>query len=317
MTKALLGHFNQNSKVKSSTKDAIFFYALLIFPVLQFIIFYIYVNFNSILMSFQRYDSSQAGFTFLSSNIFKNFQGVFELTSLGLDLGRLTLNSFVLWASIVVFGTVPAIIFSYYIYRKRTFCHFFKFFLFLPSIIPSILLTTIFKGFMIDCVSNIMQVFGTTFKTSSGLLDPYSNTAFPILLIYYIWISFGSQVLFYTNAMAQISPSLVEAGQLDGCGEARILLHIVLPEILPTVKTFLIASVAGLFTNQMMLFNFYGVIDNAPRIATIGYFIYSMAAPGPSNYDNYPLMAAFGICCSFFAIGGIFVINQVFKRFEK
>ena len=317
MTKALLGHYNRKQTNKSSTKDAIFFYALLLLPVLQFLIFYIYVNFNSILMSFQRYDSVSASFTFLTDNPFKNFQGVFELTELGLDLGKLILNSFILWICMVAFGTVPAIIFSFYIYRKRALCHFFKFFLFLPSIIPSILLTTVFKGFMIDCISNIMKVFGTTFATSNGLLDPYSNTAFPILLIYYIWISFGSQVLFYSNAMAQISPSLIEAGQLDGCSESRILIHVVLPGILPTIKTFIIASVAGIFTNQMMLFNFYGVIDNAPDIATIGYFIYSMAAPGPSNYANYPLMAAFGICCSVIAISAVFLINMLFKRFEK
>ena len=316
MAKALLGS-HQNGKAKISAKDAFFFYGLIILPVVQFLIFYVFVNFNSILLSFQKYDSASAGFIFLNGNIFKNYQGVFELTNLGLDLGKIALNSVILWASIVIFGTLPAIIFSYYIYRKRALCHFFKFFLFLPSIIPSILLTTVFKGFMIDCVSNVMRVWGATFKTSNGLLDPYSNTAFPILLIYYIWISFGSQVLFYTNAMAQISPSLLEAGKLDGCGELRLLFHIVLPGILPTVKTFIIASIAGLFTNQMLLFNFYGVIDNAPRIATFGYFIYSYAAPGPSNYDNYPLMSAFGLCCSVIAIAAIFAVNRIFKRFEK
>lgn len=316
MAKALLGS-HQNGKAKISAKDAFFFYGLIILPVVQFLIFYVFVNFNSILLSFQKYDSASAGFIFLNGNIFKNYQSVFELTNLGLDLGKIALNSVILWASIVIFGTLPAIIFSYYIYRKRALCHFFKFFLFLPSIIPSILLTTVFKGFMIDCVSNVMRVWGATFKTSNGLLDPYSSTAFPILLIYYIWISFGSQVLFYTNAMAQISPSLLEAGKLDGCGELRLLFHIVLPGILPTVKTFIIASIAGLFTNQMLLFNFYGVIDNAPRIATFGYFIYSYAAPGPSNYDNYPLMSAFGLCCSVIAIAAIFAVNRIFKRFEK
>ena len=316
MAKALLGS-HQNGKAKISAKDAFFFYGLIILPVVQFLIFYVFVNFNSILLSFQKYDSASAGFIFLNGNIFKNYQGVFELTNLGLDLGKIALNSVILWASIVIFGTLPAIIFSYYIYRKRALCHFFKFFLFLPSIIPSILLTTVFKGFMIDCVSNVMRVWGATFKTSNGLLDPYSSTAFPILLIYYIWISFGSQVLFYTNAMAQVSPSLLEAGKLDGCGELRLLFHIVLPGILPTVKTFIIASIAGLFTNQMLLFNFYGVIDNAPRIATFGYFIYSYAAPGPSNYDNYPLMSAFGLCCSVIAIAAIFAVNRIFKRFEK
>lgn len=268
-------------------------------------------------MSFQKYDSSSASFVFLNDNIFKNYQGVFQLTNLGLNLGKLILNSVILWVCMVVFGTIPAIIFSFYIYRKRALCNFFKFFLFLPSIIPSILLTTVFKGFMIDCISNIMHLFGVTFNTSNGLLDPYSNTAFPILLIYYIWISFGAQVLFYCNAMAQTSPSLVEASQLDGCGESRILLHVVLPGILPTIKTFIIASIAGLFTNQMLLFNFYGTISNAPNIATIGYFIYSMAAPGPSNYDNYPLMSAFGLICSVLAISFIFVVNRAFKRFEK
>ena len=308
MAKALLGS-HQKGKAKISTKDAFFFYGLIILPVVQFLIFYVFVNFNSILLSFQKYDSASAGFIFLNGNIFKNYQGVFELKNLAKTIVP---NSLILWACILVFGTLPAIIFSYYIYRKRTLCHFFKFFLFLPSIIPSILLTTIFKGFMIDCVSNILHV-----EAPNGLLNPYSSTAFPILLIYYIWISFGSQVLFYTNAMAQISPSLLEAGKLDGCGETRLLFHIVLPGILPTVKTFIIASIAGLFTNQMLLFNFYGVIDNAPGLATIGYFIYSYAAPGPSNYDNYPLMAAFGLCCSVIAIAAIFAVNRIFKRFEK
>ena len=312
MAQALLGRHNNRFTSKNSKKDAVFFCALVFLPFLQFIIFYIVVNFNSIMLSFQKYDLYSDGFVFLSSdNIFKNFNDVFNLTNRGLNLGSLILNSFILWACTVVFGTVPAIIFSFYTYRKRLLYRFFKFFLFLPSVIPSILLTTVFKGYMVDYVSRIMNLSGL------GLLDPYSNTAFPILLIYYIWISFGAQVLFYTNTMAQISPSLIEAGQLDGCSETRLLTHVVLPGILPTIKTFIIASVAGIFTNQMLLFNFYGTIYNAPDIATIGYFIYSMAAPGPDNYDNYPLMSAFGLCCSVIAIIAVFGINKLFKRFEK
>ena len=119
MTKALLGNHNKTKTKKSSLKDLVFFYALIILPVLQFLIFYVYVNFNSILLSFQRYDSASAGFVFLTDNIFKNYQSVFELTSLGLNLGKLILNSVILWACMVVFGTIPAIIFSFYIYRKR------------------------------------------------------------------------------------------------------------------------------------------------------------------------------------------------------
>ena len=311
MALALLGRHNKIAS-KSSKKDAIFFYALVLLPVIQFVIFYIIVNFNSILLSFQKYDLMSNGFTFLSGdNLFKNFSDVFNLNNRGLNLGGLVLNSVVLWLCTVAFGTIPAIVFSFYIYRKRLLYRFFKFFLFLPSVIPSILLTTVFRGYMVDFVSKIMGL------TGDGLLDPMSSTAFPILLIYYIWISFGAQVLFYTNSMAQVSPSLIEAGQLDGCSETRLLTHVVLPGILSTVKTFIIVSIAGIFTNQMLLYNFYGNIYKAPDIATIGYFIYSMAAPGPSNYDNYPLMSAFGLCCSVVAIFAVFVVNRLFKRFER
>ena len=120
MTKALVGNYNKRIFGKSKTKDLIFFYALLFLPVTQFLIFYIVVNFNSILMSFQKYDSASASFVFLTNNPFKNFVSVFELSDLGLNLGKLILNSLILWACMVLFGTVPAIIFSFYIYRQNS-----------------------------------------------------------------------------------------------------------------------------------------------------------------------------------------------------
>ena len=176
-------------------------------------------------------------------------------------------------------------------------------------------MTTIFKEFIMDFVSKIMANNGTKFITTWGLLDPYSKTAFPLIIIYSIWISFGSQVLFYTNAMAQIPSSVMEASEIDGCGHFRQLFYIVIPHILPTIETFLIASIAGFFMNQAGLFNIYGIIDNAPELGTIGYFIYSKAAPGAQDW--YPVMSAFGICCSFIAIPAVFLLKQITKRITK
>ena len=176
-------------------------------------------------------------------------------------------------------------------------------------------MTTIFKEFMMDFVSKIMANNGKQFTTSWGLIDPYSKTAFPLVVLYSIWISFGSQVLFYTNAMAQIPPSLMEASEIDGANHIKQLFYVVIPHILPTIETFLIASIAGFFMNQMNLYSIYGVIDNAPRLGTIGYFIYSKAAPGAQDW--YPVMSAFGICCSFIAIPAVFLLKQLTKRVTK
>ena len=258
-----------------------------------------------------------SGFRFLSGdNFFDNFKAVFQLQKVrGVEVGVLFKNSLIIWAASIFVGTVLAIIFSYYIYKKRKLCNFFKFFLFLPSVIPAILMTTIFKEFMMDFVSRIMANNGKEFFTTWGLLDPSSKTAFPLIVLYSIWISFGAQVLFYTNAMAQISPALLEASELDGCSHIKQLIYIVIPQILPTIETFIIASIAGFFMNQMNLFNIYGIIDNAPDLGTIGYFIYSKAAPG--GQDWYPVMSAFGICCSFIAIPAVFLLKQITKRIAK
>lgn len=320
MTKALISNCVNRKKKSGSKKDLVFYFSLVAFPILQFIVFYIIVNINSIFLCFQEYDLYEggiSGFKFLSGeNFFANFKAVFQLEKVrGVQVGLLFKNSFIIWAVSIFVGTFLAIFFSYYIYKKRTFCKIFKFFLFLPSVIPAILMTTIFKEFMMDFVSKIMANNGKEFITTWGLIDPYSKTAFPLIVAYSIWISFGSQVLFYTNAMAQIPPSLMEASEIDGCNHIRQLFHIVIPQILPTIETFLIASIAGFFMNQMNLFNIYGVIDNAPELGTIGYFIYSKAAPGAQDW--YPVMSAFGICCSFIAIPAVFLLKQLTKRFTK
>ena len=46
----------------------IFYYSLMLFPLLQFCIFYIGVNFQSILLAFQKYENSS--FVFLKEDIF-------------------------------------------------------------------------------------------------------------------------------------------------------------------------------------------------------------------------------------------------------
>ena len=50
-------------------KEAIFYYSLLALPILQFLIFYIAVNFNSILLSFKEYRISggQAGYIWVGA----------------------------------------------------------------------------------------------------------------------------------------------------------------------------------------------------------------------------------------------------------
>ena len=78
-------------------KKLIFYIACFALPVLQFLIFYIGVNFQSILLAFQKYDGKNAVFFFDKQDLWVNFVKVYkELTETKILLIALK-NSLIVW----------------------------------------------------------------------------------------------------------------------------------------------------------------------------------------------------------------------------
>ena len=310
MKKSLLGYSTSTKKVNSK-KDLLFYALLLIIPLAQFGIFYIGVNFNSLMLAFQKVDGNTGVRTWLSINeIFKNFSDVFT-NSESQFLGIYLRNSILAWFFSCFVCTFFAVIFSYYIYRKRKCSFFFKFLLFLPSVIPSILLTCIFQYFTDDLlVTFLSKICGI--EGLQSFIQIGDMRAFILILIWTTWISFGSQVLLYTNAMNQIDKSVLEAADMDGSTPFKTLIRVVVPAIMPTIGTFLIAGIATIFTGQANLFNFYQA-QSPTAISTFGYIIYTKSGTAV----NYPYCAALGILCSFVAIPLTVLVRKFVKRFER
>ena len=281
------------------------------FPILQFCIFYIGVNFQSILLSFQRYDSATSDFVFAADDWFVNFREVFKYFTEYNTLTDALTNSIILWFFTAICGTMLAIFFSYYIFKRKTVGRFFRLILFLPSILPAILLSTVFQLFTGDIVS---LAFGC-----GKLLTGDDQTVRLITIIFYtVWIGFGTQVLLYSNSMEQVSPSVIEAAQLDGVQPMRELFSILLPSIMPTVATFMIATIAGMFINQANLYNFYGE-DASNQTFTLGYYMFIIVQTH-SKYGYgrsfYPFASALGLCCTAVAIPLTVLFRKFSKRFE-
>ena len=112
-------------------KKLIFYIVCFALPVLQFLVFYIGVNFQSILLAFQKYDGKNAVFFFDKQDLWVNFVKVYkELTETKILLIALK-NSLIVWGATTVIGTVAAVFFSYYIYKHKKTGRFFRFILFL------------------------------------------------------------------------------------------------------------------------------------------------------------------------------------------
>ena len=302
------GPQKQRKQLKVNRKK-VFYICLMIFPLLQFAIFYVGVNFQSIMLAFQKYENSQ--FSFLGKDFFANFTRVFKeftqyktlLTALG--------NSLIMWVCTAVFGTGVAIFFSYYIFKRKKTGRFFRFVLFLPAILPSILLATVFKLFTSD-------VLPVAFGVDKVLESTNTSVRLAAVIGYSVFISFGTQVLLYSNAMDQISPSVLEAAQLDGAKPMTEFFRIILPEVMPTVSTFLIASIAGMFMNQANLYNMYGERANSKNF-TLGYYMFIMVQNNSAiGYGKlyYPFASALGLCCTVIAIPLTVLFRKFSKRFE-
>ena len=289
--------------------DLIFYICLIALPILQLLIFYVYVNFNSILMSFQKYDTLAHKFTWdLAGNL---AQLKLDMQS-GLLLDAL-LNSIDIWIWTCLIGRFLAILFSYYVYKKWVLSTAFKFFLFLPSILPGILLVLMFKFFANEAIPGYLaELFGK--RITPLLID--AKTLMPTVIFFNIWASFGTQILIYTGAMDQISPEILEAGQVDGVKPWQEFWYLVVPMILPTIATFMIASVAGLFTNQASLYSFFG--DNVELSDyTIGYYLFILVNKSGNGKTMYTYASALGLICTFIAFPLTLLVRRLFEAKEN
>ena len=284
---------NRSNRTPIKKGDLIFYCVLLLSPLIQIGVFYFGVNFQSFFMAFQNRVGGQFVFD-IKPNV----------TRFKYDISRngfwqMIGNSFSVYLFTSLTGTVLATIFSYYIYKRRTLSNVFKFCLFLPSILPAILLVIMFQIFVSNALPAYTQLlFGAKIPDYFGMEFGGGKTRFIIVTIYTIWISFGSQVLVYTGAMDQIPPEVIEAGKIDGTNSFTEFIHIILPYILSTVGTFLIAGVASIFTNQNNLFSFFNWNQLNENEYTIGYYLYYLVYSDQKNYSGYCYASFLGLICT-------------------
>lgn len=289
--------------------EAIFYWAVLAIPILQFLIMYVYVNIDSVLFAFQSYhrDAKTAEITvgWVGLDNFKLF--VSEITGNELMLGRLK-NSLIVYGVHLFVGTVLAILFAYYIYKGYTGANGFRVILMLPSILSSVVLVLIFKFIVEDA-------FPVLFKIPNLLAGSF-NQRFWTIIAYNTFMGFGSGMLMYSNAMGRIPDSLVEYAKLEGCSPLREFWSITLPLIYPTVQTFLIIGLAAVFTDQANLFTFFS--EQAPQqLQTIGYYLYNTVFTERSDMTSYPYAAAAGLTLTAVTIPIVMIARVLLNKLDK
>ena len=306
------------SFLKTRRGKRMIFYALICaLPVLQFCIFTLYINFNSIVMAFQTWAIKDGKLQVVAWN-FDNFKVAWNVFT---SKSYLTVNSLGLFAS-NLFITIPlALIFSFYLCKECRFSGAFRVVLYMPNIISPMIFGLLFQRICNNVYPQIIYQMtgeiGLPLLTTSNGMDAYG-----LVLFFNIWVSFGVNVLMFTGAMSGINVSIVESAQLDGANIVHEFMYITVPMIFSTVSTFIILGMAGIFTNQMHLYTFFGWESSG--LETMGYYIYVNAQR--SDYVDlhngllpsllsYPQLAALGILLTLIIAPITFIARKLFDKY--
>ena len=289
--------------------ELIFYICMIALPLTQICIFFIGVNFNSILLAFKTY-TPDGDYIFTGFNNFRLFfQEFFGDRSTAMRM--MFSNSMWLYFIGIIVGAPLNVWFAYLIYKKIPGATFFNIILFLPQILSSIVMSIMFRYFMEKGIPAFAQMLGI--ETLPSFFVDISAT-FPTIIVYNIWAGFGGQIIVYVSTMSRIPNDLVEVGQLEGMSLWQEFVYLTFPMIYSTIATYLIIATSGIFTNQAALYNFYG--NEAPAYAqTFGYYLFVTVLKS-DGYDAYPLAASMGIMFTVVSIPLVFFVKWLLERYN-
>ncbi len=226
-------------------KRLLFIWGMLALPLLQWLIFFVYVNLDSVLMSFQTMNYTTGEMEWTLNNykrFFYEWNALPQITNAVKNSLLAGLNNLVL--------ILISLVLSYFFYKKIPGRNFFRIVYFLPSIISIVIYTMVYK-FMFDTsvgpINVILQKLGMS-VTELPTWFGDTKLAFLLVLIYCLWVGTGYNILLLGAAMENLPEDVMEYSRLEGVSRTRELFQIVVPMIWPTLAVSILGSVTIVFT---------------------------------------------------------------------
>ena len=136
-----------------------------------------------------------------------------------------------------------------------------------------------------------------------------------ILIIIYIWKTFGYNCILYNATLVGIDRGYYEAAVIDGASRWQQIRHITLPELVPTIITLTLMSIGKIFYSDFGLF--YQVpMDSGPLYDvtnTIDTYVYR----GLIRQNNVGMSSAAGFYQSIIGFVLVLLANYAVRRISK
>ena len=288
-----------------------FLLSLVLIPLINFAIFWLYVNVRTIVFTFQRFNVSTGAYEFIG---FQRYISVFKQYVLGeIPANRnVYLNS--LHAIAINTIILPiAFVAAYAFYKKIRFEKFFRVLFMFPSIISLVVLTMVYRYMFSGEFGPIALLIEKITGKQTAWLSDNSDKLWMLIYIFCIWAGLGTNVIMMSGAMLRIPQDVTEACLLDGVGFWREAVQIVLPLVMPTIGIYFISILTSClgFTMQPMLIAKSVGSDN--KFLTMSWYIFRVTNSG--SKDQMLQASTVGIVFSMLTLPFIVGARILTKKF--
>ena len=291
---------------KVGTTRTLFIIICLAWPLLQWAVFYLGININSILMAFQRsIPGSPDKYWTL-----ENFRRIFIEGFIGEEplLLQATKNTIVFFLFNFLILSPLNIFVGYFFYKKIPGTKVFRFIFYLPAIIPGTVMATLFKYIISPESSGVLAtIFGAMGVRFPNLLGS-SEYAMKTMLVYNAWVGFTG-FLITVNSMRRIPTEIIESAQLDGITPLKEVVFILVPLIWPTIAVGLLMSVMGIFTSSGPILFF---TQGTHGTYTIAYWLFEKVLTN----TNMEYAAAVGIFYTLLGFPLLYITRKLSSKIE-
>ena len=283
--------------------NMVFIWSMLAIPIIYWFVFYLYVNLDSIILSFRKMNG-----TYTTGYLRAAW---FQLTTGGSELLSALKNTFIYFTKDILMIPVQLTI-AYFLYKRIAGAKFFRIMFYLPALISGVVMVTVYSALIAPygpVGELITKILG---KSYSFLSD--SRYATGAIVFYTVWLGWGGNMLIFGGSLARIPIDLFEAARLDGITPLKEMIYIILPLMWPTLSTVLILNLTGIFGAGGPILLFDSAKLNV-GIDTLGYWMFEKIwKNGAAAYNE---VAATGIILTVIGAPVIMLVRWGIDKIPK
>lgn len=296
-------------KKKWDKKEVIACYAMLAFPIIGFFVFTLYPMLWAGRISFFSYDGIDSHTKFVG---WENYKALF----VSAPYWRTWLVNIAILVIKMPIEALLAFIVAYILNEKTKFAGFYRTMYYLPAIISAAIVALMF--------SNIFDYFGVInanlvkFGIINKPINWFENTAtsMAVVMLTTLWMSFGTNVLYFIAALSNVSKEVNESAMIDGANGATRMFKITLPMILPMMQVLMLLSINGiLHLGEIVLLLTGGA--PAGTTYTVQAYLMRYIVPGFGGTSDLGYMSAASIITSIICCVVAVTFNKISDRIKE